>query len=111
MKLSYQEFEHIAVLTLSGEYTAEDIEQFERSVNDRINAGARHIVIDCEHLEFVDSKGLESWIHLQTRLGEKGGQLRLVKPDETVSRILELTRLDLALESHKGLEQAVRSLR
>ncbi|MCA9293377.1 MAG: STAS domain-containing protein [Phycisphaerales bacterium] len=111
MKISAQEFEHIAVLTLSGEFTADDTDAFQRSTDERLRAGARHIVLDCQHLEFVDSKGLEAWINLQESLGDQGGQLRLISPDETVSTILKLTRLDLALESHESLERAVRSLR
>ena len=111
MKISAQDFEHISVLTLSGEYTIDDIDQFNRTVTDRVDATARHVVLNCEHLEFVDSAGLESLLRLQQRLGAKGGQLRLVQTDETVSTILRLTRLDLALESHDSLEHAVRSLR
>jgi len=111
MKVSYQDFEHITVLTLSGEYTAEDVDHFNRVASDRLSQRARHVVVDCEHLEFVDSGGLESWLRLQERLGAQGGQLRLVKTDDTIKTILRLTRLEPALESHDSLEQAVRSLR
>ena len=45
MKLSYQEYEHICVLTLSGEYTADDVDQFRRSVAERAAAGARHVLL------------------------------------------------------------------
>ncbi len=111
MKISHTDYEHISVLTLSGDFGADDIEPFERVCSDRIRDNARHILLDCEHLEFVDSRGLESWIDLQRRLGENGGQLRLLKPDETITTILHLTRLSPAFETHDTLEQAVRSLR
>lgn len=111
MKLSYQEYEHICVLTLSGEYTADDVDQFRRSVADRVTAGARHILLDCEHLEFVDSAALESWLRLREEIGERNGQLRLIKPDDNVAKILKLTRLDKSFESHPTIESAVRSVR
>ena len=111
MKISCQDYEHIAVLTLSGEFTADDHDTFKRTVDERMKQGARHVVLDCQHLEFIDSKALEDTIALQRTLGERGGQVRLVAPDETVSAILRLTRLDVALESHPSLENAVRSLR
>ena len=111
MKLSHQDYEHISVLTVSGEFSADDVETFNRSVNDRLTSGTKHFVLDCTHMEFIDSAGLESWLRLQERAGNQGGQLRLVSPDETVSKILELTRLDLAFEAHSSLESAVRSLR
>jgi anti-sigma B factor antagonist len=111
VKLSHQDYEHVTVLTLSGDYTADDVEQFNRTANERKAAGARDVLVDCENLEFIDSAGLESWLRLQERVGETGGQVRLVRPDEVVRRILQLTRLDLAFEVHPTVEAAVRSLR
>lgn len=111
MKISHQDYEHVTVLTLSGDYTADDVEQFARSVNDRRTAGVRHVLLDCENLEFIDSAGLESWLRLQESLGEAGGQFRLVKPDDIIRKILSLTRLDLAFETFPSVENAVRSLR
>lgn len=117
MKLSHQDYDTVSVITLSGDYTLDDVDQFARAANDRRNAGVRHIILDCENLEFVDSKGLESWLRLQETLGAGaaggagGGQLRLIRLDEAVRRILALTRLDLAFEVHPTIESAVRSLR
>lgn len=111
MKISHHDYEHVTVLTVSGDFTAEDTEQFARIVKDRRAAGVRHVLIDCENLEFIDSEGLESWLRTQESLGEAGGQLRLLRPDDTVATILQLTRLDLAFESHPSVETAVRSLR
>lgn len=111
MKISAQEYEHICVLTLSGEFTAEDVDVFRRASGERIERGARHMLLDCEHLEFIDSAGLESWLRLRELLGQASGQLRLIKPDDTVSQILEMTRLGKAFESYNTLESAVRSVR
>ncbi|MBL0926405.1 MAG: STAS domain-containing protein [Phycisphaerales bacterium] len=111
MKISAHDFEHIGVLTLSGEFTADDISGFERAATERRAKSARHLLLNVEHLEFIDSAALESCLRLQRSLGESGGQLRLISPDTTVSTILALTRLELALESHPTVEHAVRSLR
>ncbi len=111
MKLSHQDYEHISVLTISGDYTHDDLEQFSRSVNERRKAGVRHVLLDCANLDFVDSAGLESWLRIQEELGVESGQFRLINPDEIVRKILELTRLELAFESHSTVEEAVRSLR
>ncbi len=111
MKISFQDYETVSVLTLSGDYTADDVDHFKRVAGERRNAGVRHVVIDCENLEFVDSAGLESWLRLQESLGESGGEMRLLRPDDTLKTILALTRLDLAFEAQPTLEAAVRSLR
>lgn len=111
MKISSQDYEHICVLTLSGDYTSDDVEQFKRIVSERRSAGVRDILLECSALEFVDSLGLESWLRLQELLGQGGGQVRLINPDETVRTILRMTRLNLAFESHPSVESAVKSLR
>lgn len=111
MKISFQDHGRASVLTMSGEYTHEDTERFSRIVSERIDAGVKDVVLDCEHLEFVDSEGLESWIRLRERLGLHQGQIRLVKPDDNVTKILEITRLDKSFQSHDSVESAMRSLR
>jgi anti-anti-sigma factor len=111
MKLSTTNYDHVCLLTLSGEFTADDVEQFNRTTTERLSGGSRHVIVDCENLEFLDSRGLECVLKLQENLGERGGQLRLIRPDDTVATILKLTRLDLALEAYPSLEDAVRSLR
>ncbi len=111
MKLSHQDYAHVTVLTLSGDYTVEDVEPFNRAVAERLDAGVRDFVVDCEHLEFVDSAALESFLRLRDRAAEKSGRLRLVKSDVNILKILEITRLDRAFQSHDSLEAAVKSLR
>jgi anti-anti-sigma factor len=111
MKMSVQDYEQICVLTLSGEFTAEDVDAFCRTTSERIDSGSRHMFLDCEHLEFVDSAALECWLQLRENIGNLGGQIRLLQPDDTIKQILELTRLDNAFESYDTLETAVRSVR
>lgn len=111
MKISHHNYEYVCVLTISGEYTADDVDAFHRVVADRLDAGSKHFLIDCEHLEFVDSAGLESWLRLQERIGDRAGQVRLIKPDDNMRKVLEMTRLERAFEAHPTLEAAVRSVR
>ncbi|MFG0276127.1 MAG: STAS domain-containing protein [Phycisphaerales bacterium] len=111
MKLSYQEYGPILVLTISGEFTAEDVGVFERAANERLGAGSRHVMIDCEHLEFIDSAGLESWLRVRDEVGQQNGQVRLINPDVSISKILEITRMDKSFEALPSLEAAVRSVR
>lgn len=111
MKISFQDYGRTSVLTMSGEYTHEDTERFSRIVTERMDAGVKDVVLDCEHLEFVDSEGLESWVRARERLTAHQGQLRLVKPDDNVVKILEITRLDKSFQTHDDIESAMRSLR
>lgn len=111
MKISHQDYGKVTVLTLSGEYTVEDVDRFQRTIAERLAAGLRDFVLDCEHMEFIDSAGMESWLRLRDQAAERRGQMRLVNPDTTVRKILEITRLNKTFQSHDSLEDAVRSLR
>ncbi len=111
MKLSYEDHGPITVLTISGDLTADQVEAFRRSCLDRFTAGVRDIVLDLEYLTFVDSAGLEALLWIIDEVSERGGQLRLVKPDPTVGKILEISRLDRRFNIHQSIESAAKSLR
>lgn len=111
MKYSYQNFGRVVVFTLSGDFTIDDSEQLQRSVNERLDGGSRDVVFDCEHLEYVDSSALEVMLRTRERATNASGSVRLVKVDDTVRKILEMTRLDGAFQTAPSVEEAVRSLR
>jgi anti-anti-sigma factor len=111
MKLSYEDHGAITVLTISGELTSDQADAFRRSVGDRFAAGARDVILNIEHLSLVDSAGLELLLWLLDEVADRNGQVRLVKPDDMVRKILELTRLDRRFDIHQSLESAGKSLR
>ncbi len=110
MKLSYEDHNTITVMTISGELTTDQIEALRRSCQDRFTAGIRHFVLDIENLTFVDSAGLETLLWIIEEASEHGGQLRLVNPDVTVRKILEVSRLDRRFDVHSSIESAAKSL-
>jgi anti-sigma B factor antagonist len=111
VKLSYEDHGAVTVITISGELTADQADAFRRSVSERFNAGARDVVLNVEHLALVDSAGLELLLWLLDEVADRNGQVRLVKPDDIVRKILELTRLDRRFSIHATLESAGKSLR
>ena len=111
MKLSYEDHNTVSVLTMSGELTADQADAFRRACQERINAGIRDLVLDLEHLSLIDSAGLELLLWLTDEASRHQGQVRLVNPDETVAKILRLTRLDRRFSTHQTVEDAARSLR
>lgn len=111
MKLSYEDHARTTVLTMSGEFTADQADSFRRNCQERFANGICDIVIDMENLRLIDSAGLESLLWLRDETIQHGGQLRLVKPDSTIQKILEVTRLERRFERHDSIEAAARSLR
>jgi anti-anti-sigma factor len=64
-----------------------------------------------EHMSFIDSAGLEALLWILEAAAEHGGQLRLVRPDPIVDKILEISRLDKRFNIHDTIESAAKSLR
>jgi anti-anti-sigma factor len=111
MKLSYEDHDTITVLKISGDLTADQVDAFRRSCLDRFEAGIQHVVLNMEHMSFIDSAGLEALLWILETAGEQGGQLRLVRPDPIVDKILEISRLDKRFNIHDTIESAAKSLR
>ncbi len=111
MKYSYQNFGRVVVFTMSGDFTIDDAEQLQRSVFDRLDGGSKDVVFDCQHLEYVDSAAIEAMLRARERAAQSDGSVRLVKIDDMVRKILEMTRLDGVFQTAESVEDAVRSLR
>ncbi len=111
MKLSYEDHDRTTVLTISGELTADQADAFRRTCLDRVAAGIRDVVLEMEHLTLIDSSGLELLLWLIEELNDHDGQLLLVRPDDTIRKILEITRLERRFNMHETIESAAKSLR
>lgn len=62
----------------------------------------RHIEVDLSATSFLDSCGLGALIALHKTACDRGGGVRLVRPQSAVERVLELTRLHRVFEIVKS---------
>lgn len=112
MKLTCEDRDQLTVMTLQGEFLAEDAQQFSQASAQRMETrDTRDFVIDCSKVEFVDSKGLEAMLQLQETCVERLGQVHLAACQDNLNKILEITRLASRFACHADVESAVRSLR
>ncbi len=111
MKLSYEDHDTITVLTISGDLSADQVDAFRRSCQDRFEVGIRDIVLDIEYLTTIDSAGLELLLWLIDEVADRAGHVKLVNPDDTIRTILRITRLEGRFDIHQNIESAAKSLR
>lgn len=71
-----------------------------------VQAGQLRLVVDLSRVETVDSTGLGALISGLKAARKNGGDLRIVKPNESVRVMLELTSLDCVLKSFDSPEAA-----
>jgi anti-anti-sigma factor len=109
VNITHENYGHVTVLSLKG--TADDTENFQRVVNDRIENDVHDFVIDLERVPFIDSAAMEAILDLRDRVQDKLGMVKLASADENVVKILEIVRLDQQFERFGDLIEAVKSFR
>lgn len=58
------------------------------------DAGVEHLVVDLSGVTFMDSTGLGSLLSLRNHVLVRGGRFALVRPEDRVFRLFEITQLD-----------------
>jgi len=111
LNIRCEDYDHVTVLGLSGEFNAEATEGFRKQMEDRLERKVRFFVIDLHQTTFIDSKGLETLIWVQEQCDERLGTVRLCNPDETCKKILQVTRLDARFDVFADVAEAVKTMR
>jgi anti-sigma B factor antagonist len=81
------------VLGLEGELDAESATEVRERLGDLILHGVLTVVVDLQHLTFIDSTGLGVLVGAVRRLRERGGDLVLSAPPPAVLRAIEVSGL------------------
>jgi anti-sigma B factor antagonist len=86
--------ENAAVLILSGRLTiGESINALHDSVEERIAAGEKDIVLDLHDVTYVDSAGLGVLVTSLTCARNRGGSLRLANVPQRIQDLLDVSSL------------------
>lgn len=97
----------IAVVALCGRLdllTAADLKQ---QLVDAVTAGNRRVVVDLEHVTFMDSSGLGALIGGLKAARLQGGDLRIARTPDQARAVLNLTTLDRVLRPYVTVEEAL----
>jgi anti-sigma B factor antagonist len=80
-------------LAVSGELDAASAPRLSEVLEFSLAQGARFAVLHCDELTFLDSSGLRTLVHAQSRFEARGGRLLLEGLSGAAERVLELTGL------------------
>ena len=112
MPVKVDEYDHICVLSVTGDLSAETAAAVRKSVEETIDTRQIvNFVLDLEGSQFVDSEGLSTILWVRKKVEEMFGQVKLVNLDENVKKILEITRLDHRFECPGDLAAALKTMR
>lgn len=88
-----REWNDIAVLAPPGDIDISTTPSLRADVDALIDGGARRIIVNCEHVSFIDSTGLAFLLTRARRLMRSDGLLSLVNASPAVARFLQIARL------------------
>lgn len=101
LEITQRETNGLYLLALRGRLTlGEEGAGFRTTIDNLLAAGATRIVINLEHVHYVDSAGLGALIEAHRKIKAKGARLRLSNLGPNLRRALEIARLLDLFDSH-----------
>src|SRR5689334_8064932 len=94
LEITQREMNGIYLLALNGRLAlGQESSGLLTMVDNLLASGATRIVINLEHVNYVDSAGLGALIEMQRKTKAKGGSLKLCHLRPNLTRALEIARL------------------
>ncbi|PLX15656.1 MAG: hypothetical protein C0601_12440 [Candidatus Muiribacterium halophilum] len=93
------------VLKLNDNINSQTIEELEETLKGYVKSGILKIVIDLKDIEFISSQGLGVLVINYKPLAEKEGFIALLNLNDSIKRVMEITRLDKVITVAKSLKE------
>ncbi len=74
------------------------------------DAQVEGVILNLEHINYMDSTGLGEVVGHLNRYGDNGKRLKLVKPNKTITKLMELTRLNEIIKIYGSEEEALEDM-
>jgi len=111
MNVTAESYGHAVILNLKGELIEDSLNALRQAVDRYLTSGDKEVVdlvLNLENVPFIDSSVLTYLLDLRDFLSERLGQVKLVKCDQNVRKILEITRLDADFELFEDVPEATK---
>lgn len=104
--------ENALILRLSGDLIGEDNgANILDKVNTAIQDSVRLCIVDISKLRYINSSGIGVLITILTKFRNKGGEVYLMKPSETVQKLLVITKLNAIFHIIQNEEEVLKTAR
>lgn len=111
MEYSHEIINNILLLQLTGDLIGENHgPELVSIVNDAINDDIVFCAIDIQGVRYINSSGIGVLITILTKFRNKGGEVVLIKPSDSVEKLLIITKLNSIFTIVPSKEHAFREL-
>jgi anti-anti-sigma factor len=95
-----------SVIALTGESDVYTCDQLRGALESEAAKGVSLLIVDLSGLEFMDSTGVQVLLDIRVTMSNRGGQLALASPQNTVARVLNLVGADQLIPVYPSVEEA-----
>ncbi len=97
------------IVSIDGELDLETAPLFKETVEKKLNQyeSVRHLILDLEKVNFIDSSGLGAILGRYKRLSGQGGKISVIKVSQPIKRVLELSGLLKVITIYENRHQAL----
>ena len=97
------------ILRLAGDLIGEDSGAAVIEVaTDAIQENLRNCIVDISGLRYINSSGIGLLITILTKFRNKGGEVYLMKPSESVQKLLVITKLNAIFQIVQSEEEVLK---
>jgi anti-sigma B factor antagonist len=108
MKLKTSQHGGITVIALQGNLMGgPDASSINSKLHELVDAGKRHVVIDLQGVEFVNSSGLSILIGGVSTMKNAGGSLTFANASDKIAGLITITKLDQLFRLFRSVDAAV----
>ena len=109
LEFAEHEREGVVILALKGRITVGEVSPVRDKITALVAAGKTQIVLDLQHVDYIDSTGLGNLVISYTQVKKAGGALKLLNLNKRNVELLALTRLHTIFEVFGEESDAVNS--
>lgn len=111
LETAFRDIDGNKVLDVMGEIDVYTAPQFKEAVNEIVDGGQKHLLINMAGVTYMDSSGFGTLLSATKRLKPKGGTVNLVKCNGAIDRILRITRLNQIFSTFDNLDEAMQAIK
>lgn len=86
------------VVYVKGEIDIYTSEEFKLKLNEAAELGNGPIIVDCTHLEYIDSTGLGIFVGVFKKLKQKNRNIKIINLKDSIKKLFSITSLDKLFE-------------
>lgn len=94
-------------MDLTGKHT----DALGKVIRQALDQGRTKILIDLQHVRFVDSAGLGALVMYKNHASDKGGDVKFLRPRGQLQKVFKTVKLDTVFDIHEDEAAAIASFK